>query len=314
MQFTDIAVNLGDAMFQGKYHGKQRHRGDIDDMIARARNAGVTRQILTGTSLKTSQQMRAYAEQYDLHSTAGCHPTSTAEIDKYRGGEEAYFSALKELIASDLQTKRIVSIGEVGLDYDRLRFAPKETQLKHLPRLLLLSKEYNLPLFLHDRHPEAHRDLVRIMKEVGFGPDWAGGVVHSFTGTVEEMKELLDMGLYIGVNGCSLKTQENIDVVKAIPLDRLMLETDAPWCSVTTGHVSFKYLPKDLVVVERVKPEKFVEGKGVKGRNEPADVVLIAHIVANIRGEPVEKVARAAFDNTTRLFYPDQVQDGKDVL
>lgn len=80
------------------------------------------------------------------------------------------------------------------------------------------------------------------------------------------------MGLYIGVNGCSLKTAENIEVVKAIPLDRIMLETDAPWCSVTTSHASYKHLPKDLVVVDKVKPEKYVEGKGVKGRNEPAEV------------------------------------------
>lgn len=80
------------------------------------------------------------------------------------------------------------------------------------------------------------------------------------------------MGFYIGVNGCSLKTAENVAVVRAIPLDRLMLETDAPWCSVTTAHASSNYLPRDLVVVEKVKPEKFVEGKGVKGRMEPADV------------------------------------------
>jgi TatD DNase family protein len=315
MQFADIAVNLGDGMFQGKYHGKQRHPRDLEAVLDRARAAGVTRQLLTGTSLRESRLVLKYAQQYDLHSTAGCHPTSTAEIDKHRGGEDAYFQELEDLIASDLGeggSKRIISLGEIGLDYDRLKFAPKETQLKHLPRLLLLSKKFNLPMFLHDRHPEAHRDFVRILKEVGFGPDWPGGVAHSFTGTMAEMKELVDMGLYIGVNGCSLKTQENVDVVKAIPLDRLMLETDAPWCSVTTSHASYKHLPKDLVVVEKVKPEKFVEGKGVKGRNEPADVVVIAHIVASIRGESLEKVANAAFDNTMRLFYHDEVKNLKD--
>lgn len=203
---TDIAVNLGDGMFQGKYHGKQRHPGDLPAVLERARAAGVARQLLTGTSLRESQLVLKYAQQYgelarldleltaDLHSTAGCHPTSTTEIDKHRGGEEGYFGELEELIVSDRGeggSKRIISVGEVGLDYDRLKFAPKETQLKHLPRLLLLSKKYNLPLFLHDRHPEAHRDLVRILKEVGFGPDWPGGVAHSFTGTMAEMEELV---------------------------------------------------------------------------------------------------------------------------
>lgn len=129
-----------------------------------------------------------------MHSTAGCHPTSTTEIDRHPSGEEAYFRELEALISSDRGeggSKRIISVGEVGLDYDRLKFAPKETQLKHLPRLLLLSKKFNLPLFLHDRHPEAHSDFLRILKEVGFGPGWPGGVAHSFTGTTAEMHELV---------------------------------------------------------------------------------------------------------------------------
>lgn len=169
-----------------------------------------------------------------------------------------------------------------------------------------MSKKFNLPLFLHDRHPEAHADLVRILGEVGFGGDWPGGVVHSFTGTVPEMEQLLKLGLYIGVNGCSLKTAENLVVAKAIPLDRIMLETDAPWCSVTSTHASHAHLPKGVVVVDKVKPEKFVEGKGVKGRNEPAEVVTIAHIVASIRGLPVEEVAKAAWENTMKVFFPGE--------
>lgn len=76
-------------------------------------------------------------------------------------------------------------------DYDRLHHSPKETQLKHLPALLRLSHTANLPLFLHSRTPESHTDLVRIMREVRYGPDWPGGVVHSFTGTQAEMQELV---------------------------------------------------------------------------------------------------------------------------
>ncbi|KAL1408307.1 hypothetical protein Q8F55_005113 [Vanrija albida] len=310
MQFTDIAVNLGDGMFRGKYHGKRRHDDDLEAVVQRAHAAGVTRQLLTGTSLKESRLVLDLATKYNLHSTAGCHPTSTSEIDKHKGGEDGYFAELGALIDEDRKeggAKRIISIGEVGLDYDRLKFAPRETQLKHLPRLLRLSQKYHLPLFLHDRHPEAHADFVRILKEVGYGPSWAGGVVHSFTGTKAELQELLDMGFYIGVNGCSMKTQENVDNVKVIPLDRILLETDAPWCSVTTTHASHKYIPKGLVVVDKVKPEKFVEGKGVKGRNEPAEVITIAHIVAGIRGIPVEELATAAWDNTLRLLYPAEV-------
>lgn len=189
-------------------------------------------------------------------------------------------------------------------DYDRLKFSDKETQLKHLPRLLQLSKKYKLPMFLHDRHPEAHADLVRLLKEAGFDSTWPGGVAHSFTGTVEEMQELLDVGLYIGVNGCSLKTEENLQVVKAIPLDRLMLETDAPWCSITTTHASHKYVSK-TVPVEKVKPEKLQAGKGAKGRNEPSDILVVATVVAGVKGESVETVASAAWENSMKLFWPE---------
>ena len=100
-----------------------------------------------------------------------------------------------------------------------------------------------LPLFLHSR--AAHEDFVRLLKEA-FGPRLErlekGGVVHSFTGTVEEMRELAELGLYIGVNGCSFKTEENCAVVKEIDLSRMMLETDGPWCEVRSSHEGWKYL------------------------------------------------------------------------
>lgn len=91
-----------------------------------------------------------------------------------------------------------------------------------------------LPLFLHSR--AAHADFVRLLKSV-LGEELErigkGGLVHSFTGTVEEMRELVGLGLHVGVNGCSMKTDENLEVVRAIPLDRLQIETDGPWVSIS---------------------------------------------------------------------------------
>ncbi|KAL7424971.1 hypothetical protein Q5752_000658 [Cryptotrichosporon argae] len=305
MRFADIAVNLGDPMFQGVYHCRPKHTADLPAVLQRAKDTGVDRILITGTSLAESKTALELAKQHGLHSTAGCHPTSTSEIDVDADGVEAYFAKLEALVKENAGVeRRIISIGEIGLDYDRLHFAPKETQLKHLPRLLLLSKTFGLPLFLHSRHPDAHIDLVAALRSVGWDSTWPGGVVHSFTGSAEEMRQLVDMGLYIGINGCSLKTPENLDVIKIIPLDRLLLETDAPWCGPTSTHASFAHIHKGLNVVDKVKPEKFVEGKGVKGRNEPAEVSVIAHIVASVRGVKVEDLASAVWDNTTRLFYP----------
>ena len=102
--------------------------------------------------------------------------------------------------------------------------------MKYFEAQLEVAKKVQLPLFLHSR--AAHADFVRCLRGVlgeDLGGIGKGGLVHSFTGTVEEMRELVAMGLHVGVNGCSMKTEENLEVVKAIPLDRLQLETDGPW-------------------------------------------------------------------------------------
>ncbi|KAK3304010.1 uncharacterized protein B0T15DRAFT_399924 [Chaetomium strumarium] len=139
----------------------------------------------------------------------------------------------------------LVAFGEFGLDYDRLHYCSKEVQLHSFSAQLRLASSLSppLPLFLHSR--AAHADFVRLLQEA-FGARLErlerGGVVHSFTGTVAEMRELMDLGLYIGVNGCSFKTAENCAVVKEIELSRLMLETDGPWCEVRPSHEGWKYL------------------------------------------------------------------------
>ena len=99
------------------------------------------------------------------------------------------------------------------------------------------------------------------------------GVVHSFSGDATELKELLSMGFYIGVNGCSLKTQQNLDVVKLIPLDKLMVETDSPYCDIKRTHASFK-LTKSVFTMKAL--DKYDENFAVKGRNEPCFIWYVA--------------------------------------
>jgi TatD DNase family protein len=139
----------------------------------------------------------------------------------------------------------LAAMGEFGLDYDRLHYCSKSLQLHSFAAQLdvAASLDPQLPLFLHSR--AAHADFVALLKSAfgdGLEKLQRGGVVHSFTGTVEEMRELVGLGLHIGINGCSLKTVENCDVVREIPLDKLMLETDGPWCEVRPSHEGYKYL------------------------------------------------------------------------
>ena len=119
-----------------------------------------------------------------------------------------------------------MAFGEIGLDYDRLFLSRKDQQLKYFERQLEIAVELQLPLFLHSR--AAGEDFERLLAE-RLPQLPKKGLVHSFTGTKEEMERLVAMGLDIGINGCSLKTEENLEVVKGIPLERLQIETDGPW-------------------------------------------------------------------------------------
>lgn len=232
-------------------------------------------------------------------------------------------------------------MGEFGLDYDRLHFCNKAVQLHSFEAQLKVAAalQPQLPLFLHSR--AAHRDFVTLLKNA-FGERLErlekGGVVHSFTGTIEEMQELMDLGLHIGVNGCSLKTAENCAMVKEVRLDRLMLETDGPWCEVRPSHEGYKYLiekklseePAQNGVAEEnaqtgkkqqpkktkgqkkepdvpnrfkvVKKEKWEKGAMIKGRNEPCTIERVAKIVAAIKGVSIEELCEVSWKNTVDVF------------
>ncbi|KAI0689875.1 Mg-dependent DNase [Cytidiella melzeri] len=307
-------VNLTDPVFRGFYHGRRKHDNDFEAMLERSRSAGVKSMIITGGSLHESKQALALASQHNLYATVGCHPTRSAEFDKFKGGPEAYLASLDKLVEANLTGKgRVVAIGECGLDYDRTHFAPEEVQKRNFRIQLSLAKKYHLPLFLHSR--AAHSDFVNILREEGFAEDGGraaganGGVVHSFTGTVEEAAELMDMGFHIGINGCSLKTPANLATTKSIRLDRLMLETDAPWCSMTATQASRAHistLPSSLSTLyfpQATKPESFVHGKPVKGRNEPMAIGGVAWVVHKLHeAGPFEEVTETAWRNTVRLF------------
>lgn len=133
---------------------------------------------------------------------------------------------LKKLAIESRDAGFAVAFGEIGLDYDRLFLSQKEPQLKYFEAQLDLAVELQMPLFLHSR--AASEDFERLIgAKLPQLP--RGGLVHSFTGTMEEMNRLVALGLDIGVNGCSMKTEENLEVVKAVPLERLQIETDGPW-------------------------------------------------------------------------------------
>ncbi|KAJ3803420.1 Mg-dependent DNase [Lentinula aff. detonsa] len=312
-------VNLTDPVFHGKYHGKNKHDDDFNLVLERARVAGVKSMIITGGSLRESQAALKVAKEHGFYATVGCHPTRSTEFDEFKGGPEAYLNALDEMLKENVNGRgRAVAVGECGLDYDRTHFAAPEIQKKHFRSQLSLAKKYHLPLFLHSR--SAHKDFVSILREEGFGVNGGrevggnGGVVHSFTGQLDELDDLMSMGFHVGVNGCSLKTADNLDCARAIKLDMLMLETDAPWCSMTGAHASKAHLNtlpaplNDLYFPPSVKPEKFVLSKSVKGRNEPCSIGGVAWVIHQLHPElPYEDIVEKVWENTVAVFGLDDL-------
>lgn len=214
---------------------------------------------------------------------------------KQRLSKEEYIAEMHSVIQDGLTDGTVVAIGECGLDYDRLFFSPKASQLAHFEFHFDLAERYRLPMFLHDRNTGG--DFAAIMKK--HRHRIPGGVVHSFTGSADDLAAYLDMGLDIGINGCSMKTEDNVAVVRMVPLDKLHLETDAPWCEIKKSHASHKHVKTVWPAAEN---KKYSADKLVKGRSEPCQMVQVAEAVAGIKGLAVAEVAAAAYANSRRLF------------
>ncbi|KAJ5608235.1 hypothetical protein N7537_004854 [Penicillium hordei] len=301
LRYVDIGINLSDPVFRGEYHGKQAHEDDLDDVVQRARDVGCSKFMVTGSDLVESKHAVHIASKYPgfCYATVGVHPCQAKLFDEYPEGPSRMLEELRALAIESTQSGQAVAFGEIGLDYDRLFMSAKEPQLKYFEAQLDLAVEIQLPLFLHSR--AASEDFERLL-----APRLAKlpkrGLVHSFTGTMDEMNRMLALGLDVGVNGCSMKTEENLEVVKAIPLDRLQIETDGPWCEIRPSHASAKHLGDAPDLPKAVKKEKWQKGCMVKGRNEPVAIARVAHVIASVKGITVEEVCEATWNNSIRMF------------
>ncbi|KAI6649378.1 Deoxyribonuclease TATDN1 [Oopsacas minuta] len=295
---VDIGVNLTDPVYQGVYYKSKHHPPDLDRVLVRTEQSGITQMIITGGCLSESREALELATTSNmLYSTVGCHPTRCLEFETCKEGPAAYLASLRALVMSNRESGKIVAVGETGLDFDRLNFCPKEIQIKHFEPQILLSIELGLPLFLHCRN--AFNEFHAVMKK--HITSCHGGVVHSFTGSLDEAIAFTDMGLYIGINGCSLKTEDNIKVVSGIPLDKMMVETDAPWCEIRQTHASYKFIKTQFPAV---KKEKWSGDKMVKSRNEPCKISQVLEVIAAIKGCPIDLVIEKTYENTKNMFFP----------
>lgn len=338
-QFVDIGANLLDERFQGIYRGTVRHDPDLDLVIERAVQVGIRHIVVTAGTLEDSrkaiefcraqnakQQQQQQTPGIRFSCTVGVHPTRCQQefIDKvgshndsnennphYHGvDDEDVLRQLLDLAMSGQSDGTVVAIGEFGLDYDRLEFCSKPVQQKYFIRQLqVLAKHTNLPLFLHNR--QVGCDLWDILTQ--YRDCWGkSGVVHSFDDSLVLAQQFLDLGLYIGLNGCSLKTENNLATIHQLPLERILLETDCPYCDIRNTHAGFSHLTAtttttatdpDFEFFKTARPEKkFVWGQMVKNRQEPSHIILVARIVASLHGKALNQVANIIYQNSLNLF------------
>lgn len=294
-KLIDIGANLLDPMFQGIYGNSQKHQSDLDIVLKRSWDYDLNKIIITvGTLNEADAALELAAKDERLFTTIGCHPT---RCNEFLENPEKYFNSLCVKIKEN--SSKVVAIGECGLDYDRLHFCEKDVQKEFFEKQLSIAELFKLPLFLHCRN--SFSDFIEIIEKNKQKVLPKGGVVHSFDGTPEEAKRIIDFGLYIGLNGCSLKSEENLKTIKGIPKERIMIETDSPWCGVRPSHAGFKMIQTRFPVVK--KKEKWTETTLIDSRNEPCQIIQILEVIAAVKEEPIDELADCFYNNTMNLFF-----------
>lgn len=246
--FTDTHCHLSKEFFD-----------DVDMVIKNAKSNGVYRVISDADSVNNCYEMLELASDYDnIYITLGIHPQNLGDD----------FEELVKIVEDNLDNKKVIAIGEIGLDYYYGK-DNKEQQISLFEKQLKLAEKYNYPVVVHSR--EATLDTINCLKKYK-----VKGVIHCFSGSLETAKEYIKMGFLIGIGGVMTFKNSKIDeVIKEIPLENLMLETDAPFLT----------------------PEPFR-----KYKNEPKYIKIIAEYLSNLKGLKIEEISQKTEENIKEIF------------
>lgn len=236
---------------------------DLEETIARAQELGVSEMAVVGFDTPTIEKSLELSQKYPfIYSIIGWHPTEAG----------SYTQAIEKRLEQQLEYEKVVALGEIGLDYYWMN-DPKDVQEKIFLRQIAIAKEHHLPISIHMR--DAIEDTYRILKEAKIHD--IGGIMHSFSGDDEWAKRFLDLGMHISFSGVVTfkKALEVQEAAKIVPMERLLVETDAPYLA----------------------PVPY-RGK----RNEPGYTRYVVEKIAELRGLTVEEVAHQTRMNAHRLF------------
>ncbi|TWI76835.1 TatD DNase family protein [Desulfobotulus alkaliphilus] len=269
MRFFDSHCHIEDERAFGK---------DRDAMLRRAREAGVLCMMIAGISLERSRRAVALSEENPgLFASVGIHPHDS----------ESCNGSIISILASLARNPRVRAWGECGLDFNRMH-APMDVQERWLEAQIDAAMALKLPIIFHER--DSGGKLLSMLRHMA--PSGLSGVVHCFSGNLEEMKGYLDLGLHIGITGILTHKQRGEELrrmVRMLPDDGILIETDAPYLTPSPERNRHK-------------------------RNEPAFVPSVLKTLAAIRKTPEEELAETVFQNTCELFRvkPDEIPDSKE--
>lgn len=251
---------MGGYMFTDSHcHIFNEYYTDIAEILKKAEESKVDKFIVAATDIKSSVEVLNLAKEYkNIYICLGIHPDSIDNsLDEF-----------EKILVENVDNEKLVAIGEIGLDY----YYGKDTrdmQIKYFEYQLSLAEKYDLPVVVHSR--DATKDTIDCLKKYR-----VTGVIHCFTGSLDTAKIYMKMGFYIGVNGVMTFKKAKIDeVIKEIPLERLVLETDSPYLT----------------------PEPYR-----KYKNQPAYIYTIAQYLANLKGVSLEEISRITEKNIKDIF------------
>ncbi|MBI4042323.1 MAG: TatD family hydrolase [Deltaproteobacteria bacterium] len=236
---------------------------DREEVLKRAKEAGVEKMIIVSTEPASLTKTLHLAKQYDpLYATVGIHPHDTKEMN------EELFQQLLDLGREE----KVVAVGETGLDF-YYEHSPRETQMHWFRRQIEAARSLKVPLIIHTR--QANEETLSILRDMN--ADEIGGVFHCFTSDWEMARQALDLGFYISFTGIvTFKKADDLrEVVKKVPLEKMLLETDSPFLT-----------PEPL------------RGK----RNEPAFMIHTAQLIASLKNRSMEEIDRVTTANAVTLF------------
>jgi len=242
------------------------YKRDLNNILARAHNAGVIRMMTIGINRRTSDLAVSLARTHgDIYASVGVHPHDVENCN------EAILEELVELA----KNREVRAWGEIGLDFNRM-YSPRDDQEKWFRRQLEIAGRLDLPMIFHERDSDG-----RFLEMLKNNCDTTiNGVVHCFSGTLEELRHYLDLGLHIGITGIlTMKSRgaQLREMVSTIPANRLLVETDAPYLTPSPERNRHK-------------------------RNEPAFVKSVLLKLAEVRGTDFDEMSIVVWENTCRLY------------